>query len=194
MLTWVRNFRGLASVVTLRRACSQACAHYLDGAVGGMRALTKLPLAVLTATLLTWNAAAADDFELYGYKQGMTLEQAQQIAVSQNQTLKQLHLPDAPNGVADGVFGSADDTSDIATLSFCHDRLNRVSYAVSGGLGIFVSLVEKYKARYDYRVLRMDTDRFAGDDGILDYQLTAYLTRDGDPFHLGNNTYRQRTC
>jgi len=39
-----------------------------------MRTLTKLPLAVLTAILLTWNVAAADEFELYGYKQGMTLE------------------------------------------------------------------------------------------------------------------------
>jgi hypothetical protein len=148
-----------------------------------MRALTKLPLAV-TAILLTWNVAAADDFELDGYKQGMTLEQAQEIALSQNQTLKQLQLPDAPNGAAYGVFGSADDTNNLATLSFCHDRLNRASYAVSGGLRIFVSLVEKYKARNDYRVLHMDTDRFTGDDGILHYQLTAYLTREGDTFHL----------
>ena len=149
-----------------------------------MRTLTKLPLAVLTAILLTWNAAAADEFELYGYKQGMTLEQAKQIAGSQNQRLQPLQLPDAPNNVAYGVFGSADDTNDLATLSFCHDRLNRASYALSGGLRIFVSLVENYKARNGYKVLHMDTDRFAGDDGILHYQLTAYLTRDGDSFHL----------
>jgi hypothetical protein len=149
-----------------------------------MKTLTKLPLAVLTATLLTWNIAAADEFQLYGYKQGMTLEQAKQIAVSQNQRLEELQLPNASNRVAYGVFGSADDTNDLATLSFCHDRLNWVSYALSGGLRIFVSLVENYKARNGYNVLHMDTDRFSGDDGVLHYQLTAYLTREMDSFHL----------
>ena len=74
-----------------------------------MRTLTKLPLAVQTATLLTWNVAAADEFELYGYKQGMTLEQTKQLAASQNQRLQRLQLPDAPNGVTYGVFGSAGD-------------------------------------------------------------------------------------
>jgi hypothetical protein len=149
-----------------------------------MRTLTKLSLAVLTATLLTWNVAAADEFELYGYKQGMTLEQARQIAVSQNQRLKPVQLSDAPSRVAYGVLGSADDANNLATLSFCHDRLSRASYVLSGGMRIFVSLVEKYKASYGYKVLHMDTDRFSGDDDVLHYQLTAYLTREGDSYHV----------
>jgi hypothetical protein len=146
--------------------------------------LTKLSLAVLIATLLTWNVAAADEFELYGYKQGTTLEQARQVAVSQNQRLQPVQLPDATNRVAYGVLGSADDTNHLATLSFCHDRLSRASYALSGGMRIFVSLVEKYKASNGYKVLHMDTDRFRGDDGVLRYQLTAYLTREGDSYHV----------
>jgi hypothetical protein len=149
-----------------------------------MRTLTKLPLVVLSATLLTWSVAAADEFQLYGYKQGMTLEQAKQIAVSQKQRLEQLQLANAPNRVAYGVFGSADDANELATLSFCHDHLNGANYALGGGLRIFISLVENYKARNGYKVLHMDTDRFIGDDGILHYQLTAYLTREMDSFHL----------
>jgi hypothetical protein len=147
-----------------------------------MKSLIKLPLAVLTATLLTCNVAAADEFQLYGYKQGMTPEEAKQIAVSQNQRLEQ--LPDASNRVAYGVFGHADDTNDLATLSFCHGRLNWASYALSGGLRVFVSLVENYKVRNDYKVVHMDTDRFSGDDGILRYQLTAYLSHEMDSFHM----------
>jgi hypothetical protein len=149
-----------------------------------MMMLTRSLLVLLAATLLTWNVAAAEEFELYGYKQGMTLEQAQQIAVSQNQRLQSLQLPDAPNHVAYGVFGSADDANDLATLSFCGDRLNRASYALSGGMRLFVSLVEKYKTSNGYKVFHMDTDRFNGDGGILHYQLTAYLTREGNPYHL----------
>jgi hypothetical protein len=70
-----------------------------------MSTLTKLPLAVLTASLLTWNVAAADEFELYGYKQGMTLERSKQIAVSQNQRLEPLQFSGAPKQVAYGLFG-----------------------------------------------------------------------------------------
>jgi len=148
-----------------------------------MKTLTKLPLAVLTATFLTWNVAAADEFELYGYRQGMTLEQAQQIARSSNQTLKQTQLPGGPNRVAYSVFGSAD-PNELARLSFCHDHLNQARYALGGGLRIFVSLVENYTARNGYKVLHMDTDKFGGDDGVLRYQITAYLSREPDSYHL----------
>jgi hypothetical protein len=102
-------------------------ARHVDSAQGGMMMLTRLLPSLLATTLLTWNVAAAEEFELYGYKQGMTLEQANQIAVSQNQRLQSLQLPDAPNHVAYGVFGSAEDANDLATLSFCHDRLNRAA-------------------------------------------------------------------
>jgi hypothetical protein len=98
--------------------------------------LTKLPLAVLAATLPICNVGAADEFELYGYKQGMTLEQARQIAVPKKSKIAARLASRCPNPcrIRATVCGNVKRRTIIEALRQVADNLEKGIDAPFGAL------------------------------------------------------------
>lgn len=141
--------------------------------------MTRLAL-FLACTIFIGNSALADTFDVKGYKQGISLQDAQSFAKRMGHTLRPLNSTASKTQVSYTVFDRANNY--VALLGFCDAKLTLASYSEPGGFNAFVNIVEEFKNTHNYKLLHMGTSRFSGHDEKQYNKLEAILGRDGDAY------------
>ena len=137
-------------------------------------------LLVIIFGSLTISFSWAEGFDVRGYEQGMTKIEVENLAKSENQTIK----------IAELGWTIFTDPKRPMWINFCRDKLYRVSWIFDGGgLMQFLRIINDYIQNQGYENFESRTSVRVGYDGQEHGTLSHYLRKSGEPYYVEINLY-----